>query len=43
KKTAMDLCWVAGLALLWLAAALTLITGLDYLRKAWPHLTEPTP
>lgn len=29
-----------GLALLWLAAALTAITGFDYLRKALPHLTE---
>ncbi|TDK43783.1 CDP-diacylglycerol--glycerol-3-phosphate 3-phosphatidyltransferase [Antarcticimicrobium luteum] len=30
----------AGLWLLWIAAALTLITGLDYLRKALPHLRE---
>ncbi len=29
-----------GLWLLWLAAALTLITGYDYLRKAMPHLKE---
>lgn len=29
-----------GLALLWFAAALTAITGFDYLRKAMPHLTE---
>ncbi|TDE39796.1 CDP-diacylglycerol--glycerol-3-phosphate 3-phosphatidyltransferase [Antarcticimicrobium sediminis] len=29
-----------GLWLLWIAAALTLITGLDYLRKALPHLRE---
>lgn len=27
-----------GLVLLWLAAALTLITGIDYFRKAIPHL-----
>ena len=27
-----------GLVLLWLAAALTLITGIDYLRKSLPHL-----
>ena len=27
-----------GLLLIWLAAALTLVTGLDYLRKALPHL-----
>jgi len=30
----------AGLVLLWIAAALTAITGFDYLRKALPHLTE---
>lgn len=30
----------AGLALLWLAAGLTVITGWDYLRKAMPHLRE---
>ena len=29
-----------GLWLLWLAAALTLLTGWDYFRKAWPHLRE---
>ncbi|MGP6087048.1 CDP-diacylglycerol--glycerol-3-phosphate 3-phosphatidyltransferase [Antarctobacter jejuensis] len=29
-----------GLALLWVAAALTLITGWDYFRKAMPHLRE---
>ncbi len=29
-----------GLGLLWLAAALTAITGLDYFRKALPHLKE---
>ncbi len=29
-----------GLWLLWIAAALTLITGFDYLRKAMPHLKE---
>ena len=29
-----------GLWLLWIAAALTLITGFDYLRKAMPHLRE---
>ena len=27
-----------GLVLLWIAAALTLITGIDYFRKAIPHL-----
>ncbi len=29
-----------GLALLWLAAALTVISGWDYFRKALPHLKE---
>jgi CDP-diacylglycerol--glycerol-3-phosphate 3-phosphatidyltransferase len=29
-----------GVALLWLAAALTAITGFDYFRKALPHLKE---
>ena len=29
-----------GLWLLWMAAALTLITGIDYFRKAIPHLKD---
>ena len=29
-----------GLGLLWIAAALTLITGVDYLKKALPYLKE---
>ncbi len=29
-----------GLGLLWVAAILTLITGLDYFRKAMPHLRD---
>lgn len=29
-----------GLVLLWIAATLTLITGVDYFRKALPHLKE---
>ena len=29
-----DLLWDASIALLWVAAALTLVTGWDYLRKA---------
>lgn len=33
---------VAGLTLLWIAAVLTLVTGVDYLRKALPHLKETT-
>lgn len=32
--------WI-GIALLWLAAVLTLITGWDYFRKAMPFLKEP--
>lgn len=39
-----DAGWVwsghLGSALLWLAAALTLLTGIDYFRKALPHLSE---
>ncbi|MBB4212355.1 cardiolipin synthase [Rhodothalassium salexigens DSM 2132] len=31
-----------GLALLWLAAAMTAITGWQYTAAAWPHLTGPT-
>ena len=32
--------WWVGIILLWIAAALTLITGVDYFRKAWPFLKE---
>lgn len=32
--------WLLGLALIWLAALLTAITGWDYLRKALPHLKD---
>tara|TARA_R110002126_G_scaffold37937_1_gene113799 strand:- start:27 stop:701 length:675 start_codon:yes stop_codon:yes gene_type:complete len=32
--------WLIGLALIWLAAALTAITGWDYLKKALPYLRE---
>ena len=32
--------WSVGIVLLWIAAALTFITGLDYLRKALPYLRE---
>ncbi|TDL75220.1 CDP-diacylglycerol--glycerol-3-phosphate 3-phosphatidyltransferase [Palleronia sediminis] len=35
-----DIAGLAGLALLWLAAALTLLTGWDYFRKALPFLKE---
>ncbi|WP_417249768.1 CDP-diacylglycerol--glycerol-3-phosphate 3-phosphatidyltransferase [Celeribacter sp.] len=31
-----------GITLLWVAALLTVITGIDYLRKAMPFLKEPT-
>lgn len=31
--------WI-GLVLLWVAGALTAITGFDYFRKAWPHLKD---
>jgi cardiolipin synthase len=36
-KTVIAQAHVIGLALLWLAAALTLITGYDYLRKGLEH------
>lgn len=32
--------WWAGVTLLWLAAIMTLITGVDYIRKAQPHLKD---
>lgn len=32
--------YLGGIALLWLAGALTLITGWDYFRKATPHLKD---
>lgn len=32
--------WLIGLALIWVAAALTAITGWDYLKKAMPHLKD---
>ena len=35
-----ELCWYGGIALLWVAAVLTLITGWDYFRKAQPYLRE---
>lgn len=41
KITGMAWAGRAGLWLLWLAAALTAITGADYLIKALPHLKEP--
>lgn len=32
--------WWVGVGLLWIAGVLTLITGVDYLKKAMPHLRE---
>ena len=40
KLWGMEWAGLAGLWLLWIAAALTAITGLDYLIKALPHLKE---
>lgn len=40
KLTGMVWCGHIGLWLLWLAAALTLITGFDYFRKATPYLKD---
>ncbi len=38
--TAYWATWWIGVALLWVAGALTLITGIDYFRKALPHLRD---
>jgi len=32
--------WTVGLVLIWIAAALTAITGWDYFKKALPHLRD---
>ena len=40
KLAGMEWAGRIGLWLLWLAAGLTLLTGVDYLRKALPHLKE---
>ena len=37
---AARLSWWGGVTLLWLAAVLTFVTGVDYLRKAMPHLKD---
>ena len=37
----MDGTWTVGVALLWIAAALTAITGWDYFLKSLPFLREP--
>lgn len=39
-NTGGESVWLFGLALIWLAAALTAITGWDYLKKALPYLRE---
>ncbi len=40
KLTGMEWAGRLGLLLLWIAAALTAVTGFDYLMKAMPHLRE---
>ena len=40
KETGMEWAGHLGLTLLWIAAALTLVTGWDYFTKALPHLRE---
>lgn len=40
KLSAMEWSGRIGLLLLWIAAGLTAVTGLDYLMKAMPHLRE---
>lgn len=40
KNQGMWLTWNGGVALLWLAAALTLWTGWDYLRRSMPYLRD---
>lgn len=40
KLAGMEWAGMAGLWLLWLAAALTAVTGWDYFRKAQPYLKE---
>ncbi|MFP4326546.1 MAG: CDP-diacylglycerol--glycerol-3-phosphate 3-phosphatidyltransferase [Paracoccaceae bacterium] len=40
KQSGMVWSGYAGLALLWLAAALTFVTGWDYFRKAIPYLKD---
>ena len=39
-QAAAQVTWWAGVSLLWVAAVLTLITGVDYFRKAIPHLKD---
>ena len=37
---AAEVTWYVGTVLLWIAGVLTLVTGVDYFRKALPHLRE---
>ncbi len=37
---AARMTWWVGVGLLWVAAVLTFVTGVDYLRKAAPHLKD---
>ena len=39
---AANATWWVGVALLWVAGVLTLITGVDYFRKALPYLKDET-
>lgn len=40
KEAAMEWAGLVGLGLLWIAAALTLVTGVDYLLKSIPFLKD---
>jgi cardiolipin synthase len=40
KARAMEASYYGGIILLWIASALTVITGADYMRKAMPFLRE---
>lgn len=41
KYQGMIWSWYIGVGLLWVAAALTILTGIDYFRKSVPLLKEP--
>lgn len=40
KHAGMEISWWAGISVLWIAAALTMITGWDYFSKARPFLKD---
>ncbi len=42
RRDCASLAGDAGLVLIWIAAALTAVTGWDYFRKALPHLRDET-